>query len=118
MFRELEFRLADILSALPPDAEMVSASVLQIISNTGTFVQQVAPNSPGATMSTSLDRVRRLLSSPRRQSVTLAEHEAIVRALQAGDSEEAGHGMERHLDAVVTELVAFARDNPAIFEDL
>lgn len=66
----------------------------------------------------SLDRVRRLLSTPRRQSVTLAEHEAIVRALQAHDSDEAGHCMERHLDAVVTELVAFARDNPAIFEDL
>ena len=48
----------------------------------------------------------------------IAEHEAIVQALQAGESEAAGQAMERHLDAVVTELTAFAQDNPTIFEDL
>lgn len=66
----------------------------------------------------SLDRVRRLLWSPRRHAVTLAEHEAVVAALRLHDSEAAGHAMEAHLDAVVTELMAFAQQNPGIFEDL
>jgi DNA-binding GntR family transcriptional regulator len=66
----------------------------------------------------SLDRVRRLLSSPRRHVVTLAEHEAIVTALRRNDSDAAGHAMETHLDAVVTELLAFAEESPGIFEDL
>ena len=65
-----------------------------------------------------LDRVRRLLSSPRRHALTLAEHEQIVACLQAGDSETARLAMERHLDSVITELVSFAAENPTLFEDL
>jgi DNA-binding GntR family transcriptional regulator len=65
----------------------------------------------------SLDRVRRLLSSPRRHAVSLSEHEAIVTALRNRDATAAGRAMEAHLDAVVTELLAFARDNPGRFED-
>lgn len=65
-----------------------------------------------------LDRVRRLLSSPRRHALTLAEHEKIVAALAAGNAEAAGRAMEEHLDSVITELVAFAAENPTLFEDL
>lgn len=65
----------------------------------------------------SLDRVRRLLSSPRRHAVSLSEHEAIFAALRNHDAITAGLAMESHLDAVVTELLAFARDNPGTFED-
>jgi GntR family transcriptional regulator, rspAB operon transcriptional repressor len=65
-----------------------------------------------------LDRVRRLLSSPRHHALTVADHEKIVAALATGDAEAAGRAMEEHLDFVITELVAFAADNPTLFEDL
>ena len=66
----------------------------------------------------SLDRVRRLLSSPRRHAVSFSEHETIVEAIRRGDADAAGRAMEAHLDSVVTELMAFAKDDPTIFEDL
>ncbi|WP_448951896.1 GntR family transcriptional regulator [Labrys neptuniae] len=65
-----------------------------------------------------LDRVRRLLATPRRNTHTLAEHQAILAALRAGDAEAAVQAMEAHLDAVITELVVLAAQNPALFEDL
>jgi DNA-binding GntR family transcriptional regulator len=65
-----------------------------------------------------LDRVRRLLWSPRRHALTLAEHEAILAAILNADPEAAGMAMEAHLDSVVTELLAFSGEHPAIFEDL
>jgi DNA-binding GntR family transcriptional regulator len=65
----------------------------------------------------SLDRVRRLLASPRRHAVTFGEHEQIVSALRIGDSDGAARAMEAHLDAVVTELEGFALAEPAIFDD-
>ncbi|WP_413988283.1 GntR family transcriptional regulator [Labrys okinawensis] len=65
-----------------------------------------------------LDRVRRLLSSPRHHALTVADHEKIVAALAAGNADAAGRAMEEHLDFVITELVAFAAENPALFEDL
>ena len=65
-----------------------------------------------------LDRVRRLLSSPRHHALTLADHQAVVAALRADDADAAGKAMEMHLDSVITELVAFAAENPSLFEDL
>jgi GntR family transcriptional regulator, rspAB operon transcriptional repressor len=65
-----------------------------------------------------LERVRRLLSLPRHHALSVDDHEKIVAALAAGDGEAAGRAMEEHLDFVITELVAFAAENPALFEDL
>ena len=65
-----------------------------------------------------LDRVRRLLSSPRHIALTLVDHQTIVTALRAGDADAAASAMEAHLDSVITELVAFAAENPTLFEDL
>jgi DNA-binding GntR family transcriptional regulator len=65
----------------------------------------------------SLDRVRRLLASPRRHAVTFSEHERIVEALRSADADAAARAMDAHLDAVVTELEAFALTAPSIFED-
>jgi DNA-binding GntR family transcriptional regulator len=65
-----------------------------------------------------LDRVRRLLSSPRRHAVSLREHQSIVDALRRGDAAEAVRAMEQHVEAVVTELLAFSRERPEIFEDI
>ncbi len=65
-----------------------------------------------------LDRVRRLLNTRRRLELTLAEHEAVVTALEAGDGEAAGRAMHRHLDAVLAELESFAMDRPELFADL
>jgi DNA-binding GntR family transcriptional regulator len=66
----------------------------------------------------SLDRVRRMLSSPRRYALTLAEHQKIVVALKAGDAEAAARAMEHHLDRVIDELLIFAANNPTLIEDL
>jgi len=65
-----------------------------------------------------LERVRRLLNTRRRLELTLAEHEAVVAALEARDGEEAARAMHRHLDAVLAELESFARERPELFADL
>lgn len=62
-----------------------------------------------------VDRVRRLLASPRRHIVTLAEHEAIFRAIEAGDAPAAGRAMAAHLDGVMDELTRFAAERPEVF---
>ena len=59
-----------------------------------------------------LDRVRRLLASPRRHIVTLAEHFAIFAAIEARDPAGARAAMEAHLDAVTEELLRFAETHP------
>lgn len=64
-----------------------------------------------------LERVRRLLASPRRHALTLEEHEKILAGLEAGDGERAAKAMMRHLDAVNRELKALARKKPGIFAD-
>jgi DNA-binding GntR family transcriptional regulator len=64
-----------------------------------------------------LDRVRRLLASPRRVAVTFKEHVRIISALEAGDPEEAAEAMAAHLDSVMQELQAFARARPEHFAD-
>jgi DNA-binding GntR family transcriptional regulator len=64
-----------------------------------------------------IDRVRRLLSSPRRHAVTLAEHWTIFRALEAHDARAARQAMETHLDAVMEELGRFSVENADAFVD-
>jgi DNA-binding GntR family transcriptional regulator len=66
----------------------------------------------------SLDRVRRILQSPRRHAVTLEEHLRIFDAIQVGDGEAAGRAMMSHLGKVIEELTDFATDNPDIFDDM
>ena len=65
-----------------------------------------------------LDRVRRLLNTRRRLELTLAEHNAIVAAMEAGDGDAAAGAMYGHLDAVMAELETFARERPELFADL
>jgi len=62
-----------------------------------------------------IDRVRRLLSSPRRHVVTLAEHQEIFRALDAHDAQAARRAMDAHLAAVVEELVRFSVEHADVF---
>jgi DNA-binding GntR family transcriptional regulator len=62
-----------------------------------------------------IDRVRRLLSSPRRHVVTLAEHWEIFRALEARDAPAARRAMETHLEAVVEELERFSAEHADAF---
>ncbi|WP_247654762.1 GntR family transcriptional regulator [Microvirga yunnanensis] len=62
-----------------------------------------------------IDRVRRLLSSPRRHIVTLAEHWEIFRALEAHDAPAARRAMEAHLEAVVEELGRFSVEHAEVF---
>jgi DNA-binding GntR family transcriptional regulator len=64
-----------------------------------------------------LDRVRRLLGSPRRHAVTYDEHCAIVAALEANDPQAARVAMTVHIDAVMIELEAFSGSHPEVFGD-
>ncbi len=64
-----------------------------------------------------IDRVRRLLSSPRRHAVTLAEHWTLFRALEAHDAKAARQAMEAHLNAVMEELGRFSIENADAFVD-
>lgn len=65
-----------------------------------------------------LDRVRRLLNTRRRLEMTLAEHKAILAALEAHDGDAAARAMSQHLDAVMAELETFAGERPELFADL
>ena len=60
----------------------------------------------------SLDRARLFMCTPQRKVSTFREHEAIVGALKRHDADAAVGAMERHLDAVMTELLDFAGRNP------
>ena len=62
-----------------------------------------------------VDRVRRLLSSPRRHALTLAEHRRIFAAVAARDPAAARQAMEAHLDAVTAELDQLSVERPEIF---
>ena len=64
-----------------------------------------------------LDRVRRLLASPRRHVVTYQEHVAIVDAIEAGRAEAARAAMLAHIEAVMVELEAFSQTHPQVFAD-
>jgi DNA-binding GntR family transcriptional regulator len=62
-----------------------------------------------------VDRVRRLLSSPRRHAVTLAEHRALLAALEQRDPAAARAAMAAHLDAVMEELERFSAQDGDVF---
>jgi DNA-binding GntR family transcriptional regulator len=64
-----------------------------------------------------LDRARRLILTPRRLEVTIAEHEKILAGIVAGQGSQAATAMRAHIDSVMTELIAFARGNPSVFAD-
>jgi GntR family transcriptional regulator, rspAB operon transcriptional repressor len=60
----------------------------------------------------SLDRARLFMCTSERKLSTLREHEAIVTALKRRDADASVVAMERHLDAVMTELLDVAEKNP------
>jgi DNA-binding GntR family transcriptional regulator len=62
-----------------------------------------------------IDRVRRLLSSPRRHTVTLVEHREIFQALEARDPQAAHRAMAAHLQAVMEELGRFSAEHADVF---
>ena len=64
-----------------------------------------------------LERVRRtLLPEPGRMKGTLAEHQAILRAIAERDPERAAAAMRAHLGRVLRELEAFVERHPGYFE--
>jgi DNA-binding GntR family transcriptional regulator len=64
-----------------------------------------------------LDRARRLIITPRRLAYSINEHQAIADAILAGDAAAAQAAMRAHIDSVMLELFAFARDHPTLFAD-
>lgn len=64
-----------------------------------------------------LDRARRLIITPRRLALTIAEHQAIFDAILARDPAAANRAIRAHIDAVMVELFAFAREHPELFAD-
>lgn len=65
-----------------------------------------------------IERVRRLLATPRRQAVTLIEHRAIVAGLRARDPARAVAALEAHLGEVMAGLLDLADRQPELFADL
>lgn len=64
-----------------------------------------------------LDRARRLIITPRRLALTIAEHQAIFDGILAQNQEQAIRAIRAHIDAVMVELFAFAREHPEPFDD-
>jgi DNA-binding GntR family transcriptional regulator len=64
-----------------------------------------------------LDRARRLIITPRRLALTIAEHQAILDGILAGSEPQATRAIRAHIDAVMVELFAFARDHADLFAD-
>lgn len=64
-----------------------------------------------------LDRARRLIITPRRLALTIAEHQAILDGIVAGNTPQAIAAIRAHIDAVMVELFAFAREHPNLFAD-
>lgn len=64
-----------------------------------------------------LDRARRLILTPRRLEVTIAEHQKILDGIISGDAQRAAAAMRAHIDSVMAELIAFARHNVELFAD-
>ena len=65
----------------------------------------------------SLDRIRRILTSPDIAAATRNEHQRIVEAIETGDGEKAANAMRAHLDAVMVRLMALAQKQPNLFTD-
>ncbi|MET3923954.1 GntR family transcriptional regulator [Devosia sp. 2618] len=64
-----------------------------------------------------LDRARRLIITPRRLALTIAEHQQIFDGILAQDQGKANRAIRAHIDAVMVELFAFAREHPTMFAD-
>lgn len=64
-----------------------------------------------------LDRARRLILDPRRLTKSFDEHQVIVEAIAAADPPRAAAAMRAHIDNVMAELLAFARQHPELFAD-
>jgi len=64
-----------------------------------------------------LDRARRLIITPRRLALTIAEHQAIFDGILSADQNQATSAIRAHIDAVMVELFAFAREYPHLFAD-
>ena len=65
-----------------------------------------------------IERVRRLLATPRRQALSLIEHRAIVAALRAKDPDTAALAIEAHIGEVMAGLIELAKSQPQLFADL
>ena len=65
-----------------------------------------------------LDRARRLIITPRRLALTIAEHQAIFDGILSADQSQATSAIRAHIDAVMVELFAFAREYPQLFADI
>lgn len=78
------------------------------LSRTKAIVEQVRAN---------IDRARRLIVTPRRIALTIAEHEAIFEAVSRADAPGAAEAMRAHIEAVMVELFAFAEQSPDLFAD-
>ena len=64
-----------------------------------------------------VDRARQLvLPVPGRVTDTVAEHRAVLEALEARDPEQARHALRRHLRQLITYLTPLEREHPDLFD--
>lgn len=64
-----------------------------------------------------LDRVRRLLMTPRRHLASYMEHVWVFDAIRDGDAPRARDAMAAHINSVMSELEEFSITNPDVFAD-
>lgn len=64
-----------------------------------------------------LDRARRLILTPRRLNMSMAEHQKVLDGIVARDPARAAAAMRAHIDSVIAELIGFAEDHPELFAD-
>lgn len=116
--RALEHNLAEQRArAETEDAEAFHQSDLRFheLLRSGQQLAKISAIIEGARAN--LDRARRLINSPRRLALTIAEHELIVAAISRGDPEGAARAMRSHLDGVIAEVLAFAEQEKQLFAD-
>jgi DNA-binding GntR family transcriptional regulator len=65
-----------------------------------------------------IDRARRMTNSPRRLKDILAEHDAIIKSIVAGDPLLAATVMRAHIDAATVEFFKYAKAHPHLFDGI
>ena len=91
--------------------EVFHATIADVAEHPGiwTFIQQVKVH---------VDRYRRLtLPQAGRMAQVIAEHEAILGAIEARDPVAAGCAMERHLERLLRDISATQITNPEFFDE-
>ncbi|WP_050419123.1 GntR family transcriptional regulator [Bradyrhizobium tropiciagri] len=109
--RQREAEMADDREAFHQADEAFHAAIAEIAGHPGIWklILQVKVH---------VDRFRWLTLPQRgRMAEVIAEHEAVMAAMEACDAAAAGAAMTRHLERLLADIAATQHDNPEFFDD-